>query len=141
VVVRVEGRKVGSVGDLSELIQDKKKGDKVKLEIIRDKKPMALEVELGEEEGPSISHFYLTEPSGDAWRTLTKDLTRQYDRSREVYEKNFALQRDKLKKLNQELLQKSTESYDKMKGLFEENKAKDMLLKKIPRKKGIIFRA
>jgi hypothetical protein len=142
VVVRVDGQKVTSVGGLSELIQDKNKGDKVKLEIIRDKKPMALEVEVGEEEGPSVSWFYLTEPSRDAWRNMTKGLQQQYDRSREVYEKFSVTQRDKLKKLNEELLEKSRESYGKMKGLLEEQKAKELLLKKMTwRRKGIIYRA
>jgi S1-C subfamily serine protease len=142
VVVRVDGRKAATVSDLSELIQDKKKGDKVKLEIIRDKKPMAIEVEVGEEEGPGVAGFYFTEPSRDAWQNLTTRLRPQYDRSKEIYEKQLATQSDRLKKLNEELLEKSKKSYEKLKEILEEQKAKDSLFKKlIPRRKGITYRA
>src|SRR4030042_6236297 len=72
VVARCDGKKVATVGELSELVQDKKKGDKVKLEIIRDKKPLTVDVEISEEEGPSLSDFYLTGPSREAWGEGTK---------------------------------------------------------------------
>ena len=141
VVVRVDGEKVATVGDLSEFIQDKKKGDKVKLEIIRDKKSLTLEVEISEEEGPSLSDIYLTEPSREAWGEVTKELQRQYERSRDTYEKYSESSRDKMKKLNQELLDKSHESYEKARGLFEESRAKDKLRKMLPGKNRLVFRA
>jgi len=141
VVVRVDGKKVATVGDLSELIQDKKKGDKVKLDIMRDKKPLTLEVGISEEEGPSLSDFYLSGPSGEAWAEATKELERQYDRTRDNYEKYSENSRDKLKKLNEELLEKSQESYQKAKGLFEENRAKNKLRKIISGKNKLVFRA
>jgi serine protease Do len=50
VIVRVDGKRVESVNDLIDLIQDKKKGDKVKVEFIRDKKTMILDVTVEEEE-------------------------------------------------------------------------------------------
>lgn len=141
VVVRVDGKKVATVGELSELVQDKKKGDKVKLEIIRDKKPLTLEVEISEEEGPNLSDFYLTGPSREAWGEVTKELERQYDRSQKTYEKYSEGSRDKLKKLNQELLDKSQESYEKARGLFEESRAKDKLRKLVSGKNRLVFRA
>lgn len=141
VVVRVDGKKVATVGDLSELIQDKKKGDKVKLEIIRDKKPLTLEVEISEEEGPSLSEFHLIEPSRESWGEVTKELQRQYDRSRDTYEKYSESSRDKLKKLNQELLDKSHESYEKARGLFEESRDKDKLRRMLSGKNKLVFRA
>jgi S1-C subfamily serine protease len=141
VVVRVDGEKVATVGDLSEFIQDKKKGDKVKLEIIRDKKPLTLEVEISEEEGPSLSDIYLTEPSREAWGEVTKELQRQYDRSRDTYEKYNETSRDKLKKLNEELLDKSQESYEKARGLFEESRDKVKLRRMLSGKNKLVFRA
>jgi C-terminal processing protease CtpA/Prc len=51
VIVKVDGVRVETVSGLSEIIQDKKKGDKIKLELIRDKKTMNVEVEVEEEEG------------------------------------------------------------------------------------------
>ena len=141
VVVRVDGKKVTTVGDLSEFIQDKKKGDKVKLEIIRDKKPLTLEVEVLEEEGSNLSDLYLTEPSREAWGEVTKELQRQYDRSRNTYEKYNETSREKLKKLNEELLNKSQESYEKAKGLFEDSKGKYKLRKLLSGGNKVIFRA
>jgi hypothetical protein len=141
VVVRVDGKKAATVGGLSELIQDKKKGDKVKLEIIRDKRPLTLEVEISEEEGPSLSDFYLTGPSREAWGEVTKELQRQYDRSRDTYEKYSESSRDKLKKLNQELLDKSQESYEKARGLFEESRDKVKLRRMLSGKNKLVYRA
>ena len=141
VVVRMDGKKVTTVGDLSELIQDKKKGDKVRLEIIRDKKPLTLEVEVLEEEGSNLSDLYLTEPSREAWGEVTKELQRQYDRSRNTYEKYNETSREKLKKLNEELLNKSQESYEKAKGLFEDSKGKYKLRKLLSGGNKVIFRA
>ncbi|MGA2534217.1 MAG: PDZ domain-containing protein [Candidatus Aminicenantales bacterium] len=50
VIVRVDGKRVESRNDLIDIIQDKKKGDKVKVEFIRDKKTMTLDVAVEEEE-------------------------------------------------------------------------------------------
>jgi S1-C subfamily serine protease len=141
VVVRVDDQKVTSVGDLSELIQHKNKGDRVKLEVIRDKKPLTLEVEISEEEGPSLSQFFLTRPSGETWGDVTKELERQYDRSREAYEKSTETYRDKMKDLSKELLEKSRESYDKATGLYKDSKAKDRLRKLLSGKNRPVFRA
>lgn len=53
VILKADGKRLDAVTDLSEMIQNRKKGDKVRIEFIRDKKPMTLDVEVGEEErGP-----------------------------------------------------------------------------------------
>ena len=103
VIVRADGRKVESVGDLSELIQDKKKGDKVKFDIIREKKPMAVEVEVGEEEGQSLSELFRSMPSPEAWGLMGRDIGQEFERSRKVYEKYTTDQNYKLKKLAEEM--------------------------------------
>ncbi|MDH4198054.1 MAG: PDZ domain-containing protein, partial [Candidatus Aminicenantes bacterium] len=56
VIVRVDGTRVNTVDELIDLIQDRKKGDKLKVEILREKKPLTLEVTVDEEEsrGPAI---------------------------------------------------------------------------------------
>jgi S1-C subfamily serine protease len=141
VVVRVDGKKVTSVGDLSELIQHKKKGDRVKLELIRDKKPLTLEVEVSEEEGPGLSELFLTGPSRETWGDVTKELRRQYDMSRDGYEKYSEAYRDKMEEFGKELLDKSQESYEKAKGLYEDSKTKDTLKKLLTGKNRLIFRA
>jgi serine protease Do len=53
VIVRVDGKRVETVDALIDLVQDKPKGTKVKVEFLRDKKAMSAEVEVAEEEtGP-----------------------------------------------------------------------------------------
>ena len=42
------------MNELSGIVQDKKKGDKIKLEILRDKKPLTFDVEVEEEESGGI---------------------------------------------------------------------------------------
>jgi S1-C subfamily serine protease len=56
IIVRVNGKKVSTSDELIDLIQDRKKGDKLKVEILRDKKPLTVEVMVDEEEsrGPAI---------------------------------------------------------------------------------------
>jgi len=50
VIFKADGKRIQVVSDLGEILQDKKKGEKVKLEFLRDKKPMSADVEVGEEE-------------------------------------------------------------------------------------------
>jgi len=49
VVFKVDGVKVETVEKLGQIVQDKKKGETVKLELLRDKKAMSLDVPVGEE--------------------------------------------------------------------------------------------
>jgi serine protease Do len=51
VIVKASGKRVETVNELSGIVQDAKKGDKIKLEVFRDKKSRVLEVEVTEEEG------------------------------------------------------------------------------------------
>jgi serine protease Do len=55
VILKADGKQVESSSALSEMIQGRKKGDKIKLEILRDKKPLSLEVEIAEEESSSAT--------------------------------------------------------------------------------------
>ncbi len=49
VILKANGRKIEVSSDLSDMIQGLKKGDKIKLDILRDKKPMSVEVEVAEQ--------------------------------------------------------------------------------------------
>lgn len=115
VIVRADGKKVASVYDLSALIQDKKKGDKVKLDLVRDKKPTSLEIEVEEEENPSLSFFQDFLVSPEYWSQLSKDFQTEYEKSRKLYDKYSAEEQQKLKKLNEELSKKSSELFLKSK--------------------------
>ncbi|MGB9763953.1 MAG: PDZ domain-containing protein [Candidatus Saccharicenans sp.] len=49
VIIGADGKKIETLNDLTELLQNKKKGEKVSLEIIRDRKKTKVEVEIAEE--------------------------------------------------------------------------------------------
>lgn len=132
VIVRVDGKKVDTVGGLSELIQDKKKGDKVKIELIREKKPMSVEVELEEEENPSFS--WNLAPYQEYWGDMSQELQRQYEKSRQYYEKYSVETKERMKKLNEELSKQSKE-------LLEKSKETAKKLKLIQQKGRIYYRA
>ncbi len=54
VIVRADGKRVEFANDLINLVQAKEKGTKIKLEILRDKKAMTIEVEVSEEESGGL---------------------------------------------------------------------------------------
>ncbi|MCX6561791.1 MAG: PDZ domain-containing protein [Candidatus Aminicenantes bacterium] len=58
ILLKADGKKVESVNDLSALLQDKKKGDKVKIDFVRDKKTMALDVEVTEDESVGVQFLH-----------------------------------------------------------------------------------
>jgi serine protease Do len=55
IILKADGKKVEEVADLSGLLQDKKKGDKVKLDVVRDKKALTIEVPVAEDEKSSTA--------------------------------------------------------------------------------------
>jgi len=50
VIFKADGKRVNTVAELSAVVQTKKKGDKVKIEYMRDKKALSLAVEVAEQE-------------------------------------------------------------------------------------------
>jgi len=79
VILKVDGKKVETVDELSEIIQNKKKGDKVKIEFVRDKKTMSLEVEIAEEE---LGWNSLFRSPGDFSRPLWDEFNNYSETSR-----------------------------------------------------------
>ncbi len=57
VIVRADGKRVESVDALVDVVQDRKKGDKIKIELLRDRKPLTVEVEVDEEESGETRPF------------------------------------------------------------------------------------
>jgi len=139
VIIRVDGKEVATISGLSELIQGKKKGDKVKIELIRDKKSMSFEVTVAEEEGPSsLARFFGTRPYSEAYGEMSKELLQQYGKSRDIYYNDES--RERLKKLTEGMTKKSIDTYQKGKELYEQYLDKDKLRKMILEKDGIVFR-
>jgi len=130
VIVKADGKRVATVTELSEMIQDKKKGDKIKIEFVRDKKTMTLDVEIGEDERGLESFF------GD-FENNARLLQEQTRKSNETYQKQI-----------QEFNQKSDES---VKRLFDDIEKKARLrldkdpelskrLQKLLKTSGIIYK-
>lgn len=59
VIVRADGKRVESRDALTDVVLGRKKGDKLKIDLLRDKKPLTVEVEVEEEEsgGPQTFGF------------------------------------------------------------------------------------
>lgn len=107
VILKADGKRAESVAALSEIIQGKKKGDKVKIEFVRDKKTMSLDVEIREEEiGPedlfrSFQDFSLTMP----------DQIGKYDeQSQKQINEYFQKNQETLKKFTDEMNKKLKET-------------------------------
>lgn len=137
VIVRVEGKTVKQVSDLSEIIQDKKKGDKVKLELVRDKKPMSLEVEVAEDE--SSSFFWRYEASPEFYAGMSRELAEQYGKSKEIYKKFSAETKEKMKKLNETMYDQSKKYYELSKDALAKSKESARDLYKLALSKSRVF--
>ena len=61
-IFKADGKRIQSVRELSGILQNKKKGDKIKLEFLRDKKVLSADVEVAEEEN-SLTYRYSNDPS------------------------------------------------------------------------------
>lgn len=96
VIIKADGERVETVDKLSLIIQRKRKGEKVDLEIIRDRKPFNLQVQVDEEEsGSSFS-----------WRGWT-DFFRDWEkRSQEL--------KERLKKIQEEQQVRVKENWQKI---------------------------
>jgi len=130
VIVKADGKLVETVAELSEMIQDKKKGDKIKIEFVRDKKTMTLEVEIGEDERGFEDFF------GD-FENNVRLLQEQTRKSNEIYQ-------NQIREFNQksdESLKKLSEDIDKrLKQLTQKDQALSKQLQKIYKTSGIIYK-
>jgi S1-C subfamily serine protease len=140
VIIRVDGEKAKTTADLSRIIQHKEKGGTVKIDFIRDKKSMTVEVTVAEEEGPSLSRFFAPSPYPEGYGVMSKEFLQQYEKSRDLYEKQSRESMEKLKKLTEEMSKKSIDTYRKSKEFYEQYLDRDNLKKRIALKDGIVFR-
>lgn len=87
VIVKADGKDVKTPERLSRLIQNLEKGDKVKLDIVRDKKEMVIEVEVEEEEGKGFQFFSRNwDKYTDAWKNYDKALKQGSKKWEEYYQ-------------------------------------------------------
>lgn len=117
VIIRADGKRMESGQNLVDIIQDKEKGDKISIELLRNKKKRSVEVEVEEEESsapflPSRDpQQYLT-----TWRNYIDTYESQSQKLAETYKKMGENQYKQLmesqKKMNEQL-QKQWEKQQK----------------------------
>jgi len=74
IIVGVDGRRVGTADELIDHIQSKAKGDKVKLEVLRDKKTMTFTVEVAAEESGDPLESDSLQNFLESWQGYTEAL-------------------------------------------------------------------
>jgi len=128
VIVTAEGVRVERVSDLvsdlSELIQDKEKGDKIKIEFLRDKKKRSVEIEIEEEEGGRAFFFSDDwESYVDSWDKHRESLKEQYEKWQDRYSKDYEIQMKRLNKELEKIAKKSKEATEKLKLSLKKKRA------------------
>jgi S1-C subfamily serine protease len=117
VIVRVDGKRVESGNELIDLIQDKKKGDKIRVEFIRDKQPMSKDVAVEEEEmssglfGSDDLRSFL-----ESWQGYTDAFQNEIKKWQGEYVPEL---RANMKRIDEELAVRAKDSAKKIKGLLK----------------------
>lgn len=126
VIIRADGEQIESANELIELIQDKEKGEKIKLEIIRDKKKKTVEVEVEVEEGEKKSaSFQNWEDYPESWEIYTDALKEQYKKGQKFYSQDYQSKMKKFMKEIERVTQESAKlSKEEVKKMMESVKLK-----------------
>jgi S1-C subfamily serine protease len=121
VIIKADGIRTERARDLTGVIQDKEKGRRIKLELLRNKKVKSIEVEIEEERsGFSYSYKYW-EDYVDSWDSYSKNLEKQYKKwqDSEKYEKVMK----RLNKKLEEIGENYKESAEKLRIALKKHKA------------------
>lgn len=102
VIVEADGKRVENGSRLTALIQNKKKGDKIKVGFLRDKKKMNVEVEVEEEETGGVNWSYYSERDWqDTFNVLDKYrdvFTEEYKKSEQPYYQDYEKMMEKARR-------------------------------------------
>ncbi len=121
VIIKADGIRTERARDLTGVIQDKEKGKRIKLELLRNKKVRSVEVEI-EEERSGFSYSYKDwEDYADSWDSYSENLEKQYKKwqDSEEYEKVMK----KLNKKLEEIGENYKESTEKLRIALKKHKA------------------
>ena len=114
VLVKADEKRLERQGDLSRVIQEKEKGDKIKIEFYRDKKLRSVEVEIEEEESDEILIF-----SPEDWEDYTKTWGRSSEnmlrQQRKWQDDSGQKFRKQIERMNRELEEQSKRFEETMK--------------------------
>jgi serine protease Do len=120
VIIKADGTRIQRARDLTEVIQDKEKGEKIKLEVIRDRKARSIEVEIEEESSRFSYSSKDWEDYVDSWDSYRKDLERQYRNWRDSEDYENLMRR--LDKKLREISENYKESAKKLRLILERQK-------------------
>jgi len=135
VIVRADGQTVETVDQLSSLIQRKKKGDKVQLEIVRDRKPLSLEVEIKEEErGLNFN----TPEWNKFWSELERQSQQLQERMRKIQQEQSARVKENWKRITEEMERWKQEYSLRLKEYQEKAKEYQEKIKEMAKKRLIV---
>jgi serine protease Do len=98
VIVETDGERVETINELGGIIQDKKKGEKVKIKFLRDKKMRTVEVEVKEEERGGIFGWEYYPKSWEGYAKSWEDYTKSMEKSRKKWKDQYEKWQDKYKK-------------------------------------------
>ena len=121
VIIKADGIRTERARDLTGVIQDKEKGGRIKLELLRNKKVRSVEVEI-EEERSGFSYSYKDwEDYVDSWDSHSKNLEKQYKKwqDSEEYEKLMKRMNKKLEEIGENY----KESAEKLRIALKKHKA------------------
>lgn len=119
VIVQADGERVEKIQALNDLIKDKPKGSKIKVEFLRDRKKMTAEVEVEEEErGRLPEEFGLTlrnwDDYVDYWDVYSRNFWNQY----KGWQDDFVeVSKKQMNKLKEEMEEKGKEGKEASKNL------------------------
>lgn len=77
IILSIDGKRVQTVNDLIDLVQTKAKGSKVRVEVLRDKKPMSFDVEVAEEESGAVLGSDELQSFLESWQGYTDALQKE----------------------------------------------------------------
>ena len=121
VIIKADGIRTEQARDLTGVIQDKEKGERIKLELLRNKKVRSVEVEI-EEERSGFSYSYKDwEDYVDSWESDSKNLEKQYKKWQDSEEYEKLMKR--LNKKLEEIGENYKESAEKLRIALKKHKA------------------
>ncbi len=121
VIIKADGIRTERARDLTGVIQDKERGGRIKLELLRNKKVRSVEVEIEEERSEfSYSHKYW-EDYVDSWDSYGKNLEKQYKKWQDSEEYEKVMKR--LNKKLEEIDENYKESAEKLRIVLKKHKA------------------
>jgi len=121
VIIKADGARTERARDLTGVIRGKEKGEKIKLEVLRNKKARSIEVEI-EEERSRFSYSHKDwEDYVDSWDSYSENLEKQYKKwqDSEDYEKLMK----RLNKKLEEIGENYKESAEKLRRALKKYKA------------------